>query len=372
MENNLYKIFVISVIIYQCIFYFLPLPINYFLFNERNLFDDSFFYPLLYIILIIFFAWFISKIKVKKFHFKQPNGNYSMLLFFTWVIVNLILIITDNISMAFNSGKEIPLLSQLKFYSSQGIIFNFYFCQKFLSKKISFWSFLIFLSVIMYFTFLTLSKMLIFSNILLTLIFFYRKIRFKWVMVPMIFIFFLPVYNFLVDYRSSLSNQVDLSIIQDQRASVVSENPFADFIIDRLNYFKILKSSIETNYYFEDNPYLSNFYGLIPRIIYPSKPNIGVDTNKLGREIMLLSQEDYNTSLGIGVISESYIYLRYNGILTTLFFAFMFYLFKAFNDIPFKLMSIFTFTILDTFSVFLPTLIMLILYSIIFRTLKFE
>lgn len=372
LKNNLYKIFVGAVILYQSTFYFLPIVINYFVFDERVKLDDSFFYPLSYILIVFSIGLIIKKIKIKPIIIKEPRYNYANFLFFVWVVASIILILTDNISTAFNSGSQIPFLSQLKFFNSLGIIFTCYYCMRFINNKISKFKLILYYVIIFYFTFLTLSKLLIFSNILVLFLILYNRIRFKLIILTLTFIFFIPIYNYLLDYRSSISNQLNLDIIQDQRALVIVENPFAEFIIDRLNYYKILKSSIETDYYFEKNPYSSNIYGLIPRFIYPTKPNIGVDTNKLGRDIMILSDQDFNTSLGIGVISESYVYLRYFGLITILFFALIFYLFRVIDNIPFKIMSIFIFTILDSFSVFLPTLIMILIFTIIFRTLQFE
>lgn len=84
---------------------------------------------------------------------------------------------------------------------------------------------------------------------------------------------------------------------------------FADDIVRRLDYQFVISKVF--NFYpdfpdtYKDN-YLDNIYSLIPRLFWPGKPSIGIDTNQLGRELGVISSSDYRTSIGITPIGASY------------------------------------------------------------------
>ena len=180
-------------------------------------------------------------------------------------------------------------------------------------------------------------------------------------------ILFIPFFLYLSDLRSSISADVNISVISE-----ITTEPygFTDFFLDRLNYFQTFNRSIETKYEFTSNPYLDNFYSLIPRILWKKKKNIGLNTNSFGRELGILDSKDENTSLGIGIITESYIVYKYFGLLIVLIYGTLFLLIKFINSEIFSIILIINFIFLDSFSYFISIMIYVILFSLFFKSLK--
>lgn len=67
--------------------------------------------------------------------------------------------------------------------------------------------------------------------------------------------------------------------------------------------------------------YLDNFIGLIPRLLWHSKPNIGIDYNEVGRELRLLHPTDFTTSAGISPLGEAYRQFGFLGLPLLAFFS---------------------------------------------------
>lgn len=70
--------------------------------------------------------------------------------------------------------------------------------------------------------------------------------------------------------------------------------------------------------------YLFNIIGLIPRLIWPSKPS-PLDTNEFGVQVGVLDPNNYNTSIGFDVVGESFIQIGYFGLIIAIFQASIFW-----------------------------------------------
>ncbi len=96
--------------------------------------------------------------------------------------------------------------------------------------------------------------------------------------------------------------------------------------LDRFVQLGPINNVIET---YKDNityhsDYVFNLIGIIPRLFWPGKPS-PIDTNDLGVQLMMIRPENYNTSVSIDVIGESFYQLGYFGLLIAIFQGFIFW-----------------------------------------------
>ncbi|AKO97736.1 hypothetical protein MALG_02572 [Marinovum algicola DG 898] len=104
-------------------------------------------------------------------------------------------------------------------------------------------------------------------------------------------------------------------------------------IADRMNYAKIVQRVIDSTqdrigYLFG---YLDNFIGLIPRVIWPDKPVIGMNLNQVAFEMGIVSASDFQTSIGLGVVGESYYQLKGYGLVVAIVQAMLFRIVETFQ-----------------------------------------
>jgi hypothetical protein len=71
--------------------------------------------------------------------------------------------------------------------------------------------------------------------------------------------------------------------------------------------------------------YIYNFIGIVPRLFWPGKPS-PIDTNDLGVQLMMIAPENYNTSISIDIIGESFYQLGYFGLCVAVFQGFILWL----------------------------------------------
>jgi len=90
--------------------------------------------------------------------------------------------------------------------------------------------------------------------------------------------------------------------------------------LSRLDYHDVVTRTIKLNFIrLEEMPiYVYNLIGLIPRILWESKPIIGPDYNEIGRMFYVIHTQNYNTTTGLGVIGESYYQLGLLGLIVAL------------------------------------------------------
>jgi oligosaccharide repeat unit polymerase len=95
-------------------------------------------------------------------------------------------------------------------------------------------------------------------------------------------------------------------------------NSESNLIERRLNY-QFVVAKVVKKYDIDEfdykSDYLDNFIALVPRFLWPSKPKIGADGNSIGRELGLIGENNYHTSIGVSPIGEAFHQLWYFGII---------------------------------------------------------
>ena len=211
----------------------------------------------------------------------------------------------------------------------------------------------------MFFALMTYGKLVIFSHIFLLIYMIDVARIIKIVAVFLFLINFFAIYQFFISARGNHKGYI----------TGTTENSYSssqEFVLDRLNYYRILVSISDQNYQFDRFVYADNFTGLIPRLLWRSKPNIGLNTNVIGRQLGILSRQDKTTSAGIGVVAESYAAMGLFGFWIPAFvYGLLFYIIRLFNNKTFTYFIVTQFAIIDTFTVVLPILITLLLTTFI-------
>jgi hypothetical protein len=131
--------------------------------------------------------------------------------------------------------------------------------------------------------------------------------------IPSVFVLF----PFLAYYRNS---GYDLGAALDglQQNWENSYSNMLDVLTTRLNYLEPISHAI---YYTNtDDPaggsvYWNNFLGLIPRLLWPGKPEITNGSQELGHMLQLVAANDYSTSIGLRPIGEAYFELAWLGLI---------------------------------------------------------
>lgn len=146
--------------------------------------------------------------------------------------------------------------------------------------------------------------------ILLSLFFYFSYVRnlsltktlISFIPIVIIYLSFFPAIS---KYRNS--DTTDLNYIIKNHEGV-SDESILDVVSTRLNYFDIVAVSIQNSTDIDREPlkYFDNIIGFIPRFLWPSKPNIGVDYNYVGKRLKIISANDYKTSVGLSVFGEAY------------------------------------------------------------------
>lgn len=113
-------------------------------------------------------------------------------------------------------------------------------------------------------------------------------------------------------YFARTNNELNLSEISEVYAnkeysekSVVIDN----VVFRRLDYNRVVATVIREYPMFPNEMkanYLDNFIGLVPRLIWLSKPDMGLDYNKIGRDLGLLYEYDFSTSSAVSPLGEAY------------------------------------------------------------------
>ena len=143
----------------------------------------------------------------------------------------------------------------------------------------------------------------------------------------------------------------------------------ADVMTTRLNYIDIVGRVIDFDIVLNKSfsPYLQNFTGLVPRILWKDKPIIGLDFKQIGHDLFVIGMHDDKTSVGLGVIGESFFLLGLAGLSVAIFHSFLLYFvdvkLNSKNIIGYVMVPIITIYILsrDGFIAIIPGLVYAIL-----------
>ena len=109
-----------------------------------------------------------------------------------------------------------------------------------------------------------------------------------------------------------------------------------DIMVTRFNYLDIVARTIQMSYDKIDYSfsYYLNVVSLVPRLFWEAKPDIGLDWHEIGQNLLILGTHDSVTSVGLGIIGESYYELKLFGLSIAIAHAFiLFYINKKFKGI---------------------------------------
>ena len=98
-----------------------------------------------------------------------------------------------------------------------------------------------------------------------------------------------------------------------RKAKLIGE----DKLITRLEYQTVIAKTFRTyknNTPKEKYAYEQNIFGLIPRIIWKDKPDLGIDTNRLGREMDILYRRDFYTTIGLTPLGIAFYFYKFKGV----------------------------------------------------------
>ncbi len=140
--------------------------------------------------------------------------------------------------------------------------------------------------------------------------------------VPSIFVLF-PLLGF---YRLNGYNFAEARQSVKMTGTTTSEN-LLDVIVTRLNYQEAIARAV--NYVELNGPqggaiYWNNVIGLVPRLIWPDKPEITNDSRELGHLLELVTLNDESTSIGLQVVGESFYEYGWLGLWVAVFQALIF------------------------------------------------
>jgi len=103
--------------------------------------------------------------------------------------------------------------------------------------------------------------------------------------------------------------------------------PLEDDKFRRTDYFTVTCLTTKTFPKYKDFDdfqwlYYQNIIGLIPRMIWPGKPRMGIDTNEVGHKLGIIANDDLVTSIGLSPVGESWYLFGFSAIfITPLFMA---------------------------------------------------
>ncbi len=180
------------------------------------------------------------------------------------------------------------------------------------------------LFVSLFFAFLSTSKgkilILIFPVILFIV---YSPYRLKGFLILLTTLFFLNTFFKVMNYARLNPTESLINVVKEYDSSKENLNVYESIgknenVVTRLEYQSILASVVDTytnNHPSLDYGYFQNLLGLIPRAIWRGKPELGIDGNKVGYEIGVLSKSDNYTSIGITALGTSFYLYGYSGLL---------------------------------------------------------
>lgn len=140
--------------------------------------------------------------------------------------------------------------------------------------------------------------------------------------MPLVFYIF-PLLGF---YRISNHNFAEANYLV-QQMEITPSQIMVDVFVTRLNYLEPLARVID--FVARDGPaggsvYWNNIIGVVPRLIWPGKPEISNDSQFLGHQLGLVTLNDESTSIGLQVVGESFFEYGWIGLWVAVFQALIF------------------------------------------------
>lgn len=161
----------------------------------------------------------------------------------------------------------------------------------------------------------------------------YRDVVRRWAIVvypalaaviPSLFLLF-PLLSY---YRGNKYSFTEASYLLDA-STASARDVLAEVIVTRLNYLEPIARAVN---YVESGGaaggavYWNNIIGVIPRLIWPDKPEVSNESRELGHQLDLVTRDDTATSIGLQVVGEAFYEYGWLGLCVAVFQALIFVL----------------------------------------------
>jgi hypothetical protein len=153
--------------------------------------------------------------------------------------------------------------------------------------------------------------------------------QFGLIIYPLMAVMMAPVFTLfplLAYYRGNNFDIVEARYLFE-RSGVGVWDVVKDVIVTRLNYNEPLARVVD--YADFHGPaggqvYWNNLIGIVPRLIWPGKPQIENDSKELGHQLGLVALNDTETSIGLQVVGEAFYEFGWLGLWVAAFQALIF------------------------------------------------
>lgn len=112
-----------------------------------------------------------------------------------------------------------------------------------------------------------------------------------------------------------------------EKTGVTTNEIFADVVVTRLNYQETIARAVDYVQFHGPQGgavYWNNIIGVVPRLIWPGKPEIANNSRDLGHRLDLVSLNDESTAIGLRVVGESFYEYGWLGLWVAVFQALIF------------------------------------------------
>lgn len=286
---------------------------------------------------------FVKKKERKIFKYYLSNGNKYVTIIFIALISYSMKLYLMSINAwyiyDFTDLTKYPLANTANILQKLDVLLLLYigYNYKYDKSKVMVVLILSILTLSLYFALISTSKAKLFI-VLIPIVLLIMQLKHKKIYMVGVFFLFMSsgvIFKYVsylrVHNTQSLTTNTVGFFSTDRRGSYERDDIFQDAIIVRLGYQFVLARAIkvydnEGHEYKAD--YLNNVIGFVPRVLWPGKPIMGINANKIGHDIGALHRYDYVTSVGITPIGEAFYELRYWGILVVpIFVGFILYFF---------------------------------------------
>ena len=271
-----------------------------------------FLFNIIYVVSDYFFSKKKFNIKINfNYNFKNFYLNISTVNLISFFILfsiscKLILILSGEWFMIRNSGSfNKSFLNLLNVLSNSDFVLYLYYCFyiKNLNKISNFIIILFFISLILAIVSFSKFKVILLFLIFLVFIFLKFKNYFKYFIVLFV-ILMLPFFQIINDVRNKIYNNKAITIATLKKDFFSRKNsPILNFsFLNRINQSITIAKTVRYLNWLQKRDYnfslKNNLTGLVPRVIWKSKPRVSPNYHQFGKDINLI-----NYSYSVGSVS---------------------------------------------------------------------
>lgn len=327
-------------------------------------------------VLLISYAVFNKLIKDKsfkvlnqKFKIKIKNTNYLLVLVFLISSISKWYLNSIGHFQMIDTAENTRFVEVIKVLADLNLIvllsYGYFINKKIIVNNRSLVIYFVFIVISLYFALLSYSRFQVIFIFLILIYSHFEHIK-KFLLL---YILFIPLmfYVFPVLSAARKTKSLDfIALLYEVNNKQSNISTILDILIDRFNYIGVIdKVVIQYQDITKINiKYFDNLISLIPRILWENKPMIGMKLNQVGKELGILQEKDFMTSVGLHVIGESFYLLQYYGILIAIFQAYIFILIEKKigkkSCASYSLYFILSFAVIitDSYTYILPKLIL--------------